>query len=76
MGCIPSKTLLKHGKAHSIQMLMIGNDDEKELNIDFLNLYNVKESGTNTTGGVKQLLKKNVAYIEGEASISKDLNVK
>ena len=50
----------------------------KELNIDFPKFVQRKKKVVQTlTGGVKQLLKKNkVAYIEGEASISKDLNVK
>ena len=78
-GCIPSKTLLEHGeKAHSIQVANDWGMTTKELNIDFPKFVQRKKKVVQTlTGGVKQLLKKNkVAYIEGEASISKDLNVK
>ena len=79
VGCIPSKTLLEHGeKAHSIQVANDWGMTTKELNIDFPKFVQRKKKVVQTlTGGVKQLLKKNkVAYIEGEASISKDLNVK
>ncbi|MBI6058092.1 FAD-dependent oxidoreductase, partial [Clostridium perfringens] len=64
--------------AHSIQVANDWGITTKELNIDFPKFVQRKKKVVQTlTGGVKQLLKKNkVAYIEGEASISKDLNVK
>ena len=78
VGCIPSKTLLEHGqKVHDIHTAKDWGITTKELNIDFSQFVQRKKQVVQTlTGGVKQLLKKNkVAYIEGEAQVTKDLKV-
>ena len=69
----PSKTLLEHGeKAHSIRVANDWGITTKDLKLISLNLFNVKESCTNTYGWREAVVKENkVAYIEGEARISK-----
>ena len=70
--------MLEHGeKAHSIRVANDWGITTKDLKIDFTQFVQRKKKVVQTlTGGVKQLLKKNkVAYIEGEARISKNLKV-
>lgn len=79
VGCIPSKTFLEHGtKVHDIQVANDWGISTSEVNVDVSKLVQRKKQVVQTlTGGVKQLLKKNkVDYIEGEATVTDDLEVK
>lgn len=79
VGCIPSKTLLEHGtKAHDIRKANDWGIETQGMKVNFSKLVQRKQHIVNTlTGGVKQLLKKNkVTFIKGEATVTKDLEVK
>ncbi|UDI77171.1 dihydrolipoyl dehydrogenase [Staphylococcus taiwanensis] len=79
VGCIPSKTLLEHGtKAHDIRVANDWGIRTSDVDIDYPKLVERKQHVVDTlTGGVKQLLKKNkVTYIEGEATVTEELEVK
>ena len=54
----PSKTLLEHGeKAHSIRVANDWGITTKDLKLISLNLFNVKESCTNTYGWREAVVK-------------------
>ncbi|KOR12674.1 MULTISPECIES: dihydrolipoyl dehydrogenase [Staphylococcus] len=79
VGCIPSKTLLEHGtKAHDIRKANDWGIETQGMKVNFSKLVQRKQHIVSTlTGGVKQLLKKNkVTFIKGEATVTKDLEVK
>ena len=79
VGCIPSKTLLEHGtKAHDIRKANDWGIETQAMKVNFSKLVQRKQHIVSTlTGGVKQLLKKNkVTFIKGEATVTKDLEVK
>lgn len=79
VGCIPSKTLLEHGtKAHDIRKANDWGIETQGIKVNFSKLVQRKQHIVSTlTGGVKQLLKKNkVTFIKGEATVTKDLEVK
>lgn len=79
IGCIPSKTLLEHGtKAHDIRKANDWGIETQGMKVNFSKLVQRKQHIVSTlTGGVKQLLKKNkVTFIKGEATVTKDLEVK
>lgn len=79
VGCIPSKTLLEHGtKAHDIRKANDWGIETQGMKVNFSKLVQRKQHIVSTlTGGVKQLLKKNkVNFIKGEATVTKDLEVK
>lgn len=79
VGCIPSKTFLEHGtKVHDIQVANDWGISTSEVNVDVSKLVQRKKQVVQTLiGGVKQLLKKNkIDYIEGEATVTDDLEVK
>lgn len=79
VGCIPSKTLLEHGtKAHDIRKVNDWGIETQGMKVNFSELVQRKQHIVSTlTGGVKQLLKKNkVTFIKGEATVTKDLEVK
>ena len=79
VGCIPSKTLLEHGtKAHDIRKVNDWGIETQGMKVNFSKLVQRKQHIVSTlTGGVKQLLKKNkVTFIKGEATVTKDLEVK
>ncbi|WHI54846.1 dihydrolipoyl dehydrogenase [Mammaliicoccus lentus] len=79
VGCIPSKTLLEHGtKAHDIRKANDWGIETQGMKVNFSKLVQRKQHIVRTlTGGVKQILKKNkVTFIKGEATVTKDLEVK
>ncbi|MFH4902951.1 dihydrolipoyl dehydrogenase [Staphylococcus cohnii] len=79
VGCIPSKTLLEHGtKAHDIRKANDWGIETQGMKVNFSKLVQRKQHIVSTlTGGVKQILKKNkVTFIKGEATVTKDLEVK
>lgn len=78
VGCIPSKTLLKHSEM--VEEIKKANDwgiHTGELSIDFLKLMQRKDQVVQTlTSGVDYLLKKNhITLFQGEASVNKELVV-
>ncbi|EFU83387.1 dihydrolipoyl dehydrogenase [Staphylococcus lugdunensis] len=78
VGCIPSKTLLEHGKkVHDIQSADEWGIHTSNLTIDAAQLTSRKVQVVQTlTSGVTHLLKKNkVSYYKGEAKINSDLTV-
>lgn len=78
VGCIPSKTLLRHSEmVEEIQKANSWGIKTGELSIDFPKLMKRKDRVVQTlTGGVQHLLKKNnITLFQGEASISDSLVV-
>lgn len=78
VGCIPSKTLLKHSEmVEEIQKANSWGIKTGELTIDFPKLMKRKDQVVQTlTSGVEYLLKKNkITLFQGEASITEDLVV-
>lgn len=78
VGCIPSKTLLEYGtQLHELHVVNDWGIETSEVHVNMKKLMKRKHNIVTTlTNGVRQLLKKNkVTYIEGEATIDKDLNV-
>ncbi|WP_174614614.1 dihydrolipoyl dehydrogenase [Virgibacillus ihumii] len=78
VGCIPSKTLLKHGEM--VQTIKQANDwgiETGKTQIDYPKLTERKNEVVQTlTNGVSYLLKKNdVSIYEGEAVVQKDRTV-
>jgi dihydrolipoamide dehydrogenase len=78
VGCIPSKTLLKHSEM--VEEIKRANDwgiNTGELSIDFPKLMQRKNQVVQTlTSGVDYLLKKNkITLFQGTASITKELVV-
>lgn len=78
VGCIPSKTLLRHSEmVEEIQKANSWGIKTGELSIDFPKLMKRKDQVVQTlTGGVEHLLKKNnITFLQGEASVTEDLVV-
>lgn len=78
VGCIPSKTLLKHSKM--VEEIKQANDwgiETGKISIDFPKLMKRKDQVVQTlTNGVSYLLKKNnITLYHGEATVNEDLVV-